>query len=248
MTSRNTITSRHLVINDYLDDEYYTRYEDVDKELSLFDWRGKRILCPCDTNESAFVQWFQNHDIAVSTSTCFQECDFSIYDCVVTNPPFSWFNRGFLRQLATSRKFLIVVPVASLANKRFATLFINHIAQCDTRNNISEFMRPNRETAHVTSCWLTSLALPEKPFLELQEAEKRLEYYDGTRIVHRPHCKDVIDTKQLQGVPCTLPLYWNPRQFNIKSIITPSIHGHRLFTRYVVKLVKYDNDVCYTLF
>lgn len=45
-------------------DEFYTRWDDVDRELSSYPvgaFRGKRVYCPCDNDSSAFVQWFRGN-------------------------------------------------------------------------------------------------------------------------------------------------------------------------------------------
>lgn len=42
-------------------DEYYTYYEDVVKGLEPYKeyLKGKRVLCPCDTDESNFVKYLK---------------------------------------------------------------------------------------------------------------------------------------------------------------------------------------------
>jgi hypothetical protein len=53
-------------------DEFYTRYEDVEKELSMYDkriWKNKTVFCNCDDpvdednerNTSAFALYFIHH-------------------------------------------------------------------------------------------------------------------------------------------------------------------------------------------
>lgn len=45
------------------DDEFYTEYKDIAAEMrhySLEVFRGKTILCPCDSPASAFVRYFKN--------------------------------------------------------------------------------------------------------------------------------------------------------------------------------------------
>lgn len=44
-------------------DEYYTRYEDVAKEMIYYkdSFKGKRIYCNCDDNTSAFYKYFKDH-------------------------------------------------------------------------------------------------------------------------------------------------------------------------------------------
>lgn len=34
------------------DDEFYTMYRDVVRELHKYDFRSKKIICPCDTRDS----------------------------------------------------------------------------------------------------------------------------------------------------------------------------------------------------
>lgn len=45
------------------DDEFYTFYNDIEKELLLYDdkLRGKRILCPTDTKESNFYKYLNDN-------------------------------------------------------------------------------------------------------------------------------------------------------------------------------------------
>ena len=43
------------------DDEWYTRYEDVEKELTHYSFDGMRVLCPCDSPRSSFTQYFLNN-------------------------------------------------------------------------------------------------------------------------------------------------------------------------------------------
>ena len=44
-------------------DEFYTRYEDIEKELIHYkdQLQGKIVYCPCDTPESNFVKFFTDH-------------------------------------------------------------------------------------------------------------------------------------------------------------------------------------------
>lgn len=45
------------------DDEYYTKYEDIDKELSYYKekFKNKIIYCNCDTEKSNFYKFFKNN-------------------------------------------------------------------------------------------------------------------------------------------------------------------------------------------
>ena len=44
---------------DKKDDEFYTIFEDIEKELDSYDWSNKIVGCPADTDESEFVRFFK---------------------------------------------------------------------------------------------------------------------------------------------------------------------------------------------
>ena len=106
-------------------DEFYTRYEDIEKELINYDkslFEDKVLYCPCDTSESNFVKYLENNrDIfgyKELIHTSLQEgfdfrsdyCQslFAKADIVITNPPFSLF-REFIAILEHYKlKYLIL--------------------------------------------------------------------------------------------------------------------------------------------
>lgn len=47
--------------NKLKDDEFYTLYEDIEKELRHYNFEGKKIFLPCDTEESAFWEYFSDN-------------------------------------------------------------------------------------------------------------------------------------------------------------------------------------------
>ena len=44
---------------DRKDDEFYTRFEDIEKELGSYDWSNKIVACPADSEESEFIRFFK---------------------------------------------------------------------------------------------------------------------------------------------------------------------------------------------
>ena len=44
-------------------DEFYTQYSDIEKEVSNYKehFKGKWVLCPCDARWSNFYKFFQDH-------------------------------------------------------------------------------------------------------------------------------------------------------------------------------------------
>ncbi len=50
---------------DRKDDEFYTMFDDIEKELGSYDWSNKIIGCPADSEESEFVRFFKARAKAV---------------------------------------------------------------------------------------------------------------------------------------------------------------------------------------
>ena len=76
------------------DDEFYTRKEDVEAALKRVDLSDKKVYCPCDSEESEFVKYFQQPGKCKElryTSDDFRTHDenWEWADVIVTNPPFS---------------------------------------------------------------------------------------------------------------------------------------------------------------
>ncbi len=171
--------------NKIKDDEFYTLYEDIANEISLYkeQLKGKKILCPCDWDESYneeviykeegfvapsnlldtggtikridikaskkkiekelalircnFVKFLVAHAdtygiISISTSgynpsigkgVRFQDIDYSKYDLVITNPPFSQFREFIDAMFKNNMKFLVIGPLTAIT---YRDIF-NHI-------------------------------------------------------------------------------------------------------------------------
>lgn len=92
------------------DDEFYTMYKDAVRELHKYDLRGKKIICPCDTKESNIYKYLKDCYYNVKCdSKEWRKVDYSKYDLVVTNPPFSQV-REFIRHLVEIKiDFIIIV-------------------------------------------------------------------------------------------------------------------------------------------
>lgn len=93
-----------------LDDEFYTMYKDCVRELHKYDLRGKRIICPCDNKESNIYKYLKDcyYDVKCDDKE-WRKIDYSKYDLVITNPPFSQV-REFIRHLVDQKiDFIIIV-------------------------------------------------------------------------------------------------------------------------------------------
>lgn len=96
-------------------DEYYTRKEDVEAALSGVDLSDKKVYCPCDSEESEFVKYFQQprkcKELRYSCNDFrTHPLDWEWADVIVTNPPFSlatefgkWIEKFDKRYIVVSR-------------------------------------------------------------------------------------------------------------------------------------------------
>ena len=93
-----------------LDDEFFTMYKDCVRELHKYDLRNKKIICPCDNKNSNIYKYLKDcyYDVKCDNKE-WRNIDYSKYDIVITNPPFSQV-REFIRHLVNQDiDFIIIV-------------------------------------------------------------------------------------------------------------------------------------------
>lgn len=100
-------------------DEFYTRYEDVKAEL--IHWKDrlkdKKIICPCDGPESAFVKFLNDVKDDWGIKSIDYSClpvsmfdiDYTKYDVLITNPPFSKYGQ-ILNEIVGKIDFIMLAP------------------------------------------------------------------------------------------------------------------------------------------
>lgn len=126
-------------------DEFFSAYEDVEKEMSLYDFNGKSVYCNADGMDSSFYRYFACNFAKLGLKrlvcTCIEgikievgedisvtpllDGDFRSRECleelekadvVVTNPPFSLF-REFLRTMVEcDKEFILLGNVNAVTN------------------------------------------------------------------------------------------------------------------------------------
>ena len=133
---------------DRKDDEFYTRYEDIEKELGSYDWSNKIIGCPADTEESEFIRFFKTRaKKVIYWQEIYDEEKYREVDVIVTNPPFSEYTKYLevLKQLnkpfyLVAPKIIVRKPLIEIPNIRFGKNLISHFK--------------NNKTA--PCCWITN--------------------------------------------------------------------------------------------
>ena len=139
----------HLLnAKDIKDDEFYTKFEDIEKELDSYDWSNKIVGCPADSEESEFIRFFKTRaKKVIYWQEIFDEEKYKEVDVIVTNPPFSEYTKYLKVLKELNKPFYLVAP---------KTIFRKSLIQIPDirfgKNLISHFK--NNKTA--PCCWITN--------------------------------------------------------------------------------------------
>lgn len=272
------------------DAEYYTLYEDIAAELPNYreQLRGKRIICPCDWDESyneelvykeegvaasdlfsngsikhldlaaskdkfekdfdaikcQFVKFLVAHaeaygirSISVSgynpqtgDGVKFQDIDYTNYDLVITNPPFSLFGEFIDVMMRTGKDFLVIGPTTALTYKNIAGYMHENRLWLGYAKQMKGFRRPDgslllskdKEGSVPRACkWYTNLDVTyrhdwvtlTKSYYENPNQYQKYLNFDA---IHISFVKDIpYDYEGMMGVPSTIMTKFNPEQFEI---------------------------------
>lgn len=138
------------------DDEFFTMYKDCVRELHKYDLRGKKIICPCDNKDSNIYKYLKDcyYDVKCDNKE-WRNIDYSKYDIVITNPPFSQV-REFLKHLVAIKKdFIIIVSDVlrySIKNGKF-NMGIDIYKGWDAQ----KFFRPDDSIVAIHCGWISNI-------------------------------------------------------------------------------------------
>ena len=142
----------HLQLaKDRKDDEFYTRFDDIEKELGSYDWSNKIVDCPADTEESEFIRFFKTRaKKVIYWQEIYDEEKYREVDVIVTNPPFSEYTKYLTVLKELNKPFYLVAPkiivrksFIQIPDVRFGKNLINYFknnrtAPCCWINNFPE--------------------------------------------------------------------------------------------------------------
>lgn len=210
-------------------DEFYTQYEDVEIELSHYkeQLKDKRIYCPCDSENSAFWQFFVNKfadwELREVVATNSQNAELLRYNGVLQRSNLEApgdFRSPACIELLDECDIVITNPPFSLI-KEFLPLLLEHKKQfliigplnaltykeifpyvIDKRlwsgyNNVRHFLDPNGTTRTMGNVFWYT-NLPNRA-LE-QELELSLDYAPG-RYERFDARKDIINVDRVNNIP-----------------------------------------------
>jgi hypothetical protein len=286
MGTKKSLLKAHKV----KDDEFFTLYEDIAAEVSLYknQLKGKKILCPCDWDESYeeeivysdddfvnssdlfneggtikeinikptkkkfekklnlikcnFIKFLVSHaeaykikSISVSgynpstgKGVKFQDINYSKYDVIITNPPFSQI-REFIETIFKNKKnFLIIGPLTAITYKEIFSHIKNDKMWLGYAKQLSGFilkdgtkiLSKNPEGSVPRACkWYTNLNVSyrnmEMILTESYDPKLYPKYYNFNGIDVNRTIDIPFDYKGIMGVPISFLSKYNPKQFEI---------------------------------
>jgi hypothetical protein len=131
-------------------------YKDVVRELHKYDLRGKRIICPCDNKQSNIYRYLKDCYYNVKCDDKeWRKIDYSKYDIVITNPPFSQVREFLTYLVSIGIDFIIIVSDVlrySIKNKKY-NLGIDIYKGWDAQ----KFHRPDGSIQAVHCGWISNI-------------------------------------------------------------------------------------------
>ena len=140
-----------------LDDEFYTQMKDCVRELHKYDLRDRKIICPCDTKDSNIYKYLKYCYYNVKCDCKdWRKVDYSKYNLVITNPPFSQV-REFIKYLVSINiDFIIIVSDAlrwSIRKNKFDLGQVKLYQGKDAQH----FNRPDGSEVAVHCGWISNI-------------------------------------------------------------------------------------------
>lgn len=139
-----------------MDDDFFTMYKDCVRELHKYDLRNKKIICPCDTKESNIYKYLKDcyYDVKCDCKE-WRKIDYSKYDLVITNPPFSQV-REFIRFLIKEKKDFIII-VSDVLRYSIAKDKTNFGIKFYKGWDAQKFYRPDGTIKAVHCGWISTI-------------------------------------------------------------------------------------------
>lgn len=271
-------------------DEFYTLYDDIAAELPNYKeyLKGKRIICPCDWDESFeeeivysdgvestpsdlftskenvkdinvpetkkkfekdfdlikcnFIKFLVSHAEAYGIKSIsvsgfnpffnkgikFQEIDYTKYDVVITNPPFSLFREFVDVMIKNGKDFLIVGPQHGIMYKETFKYIIKNKIWIGYHYHLTGFLLPDgsilpkNDNLPRSCCWFTNLPVSirndELILTQNYDPVKNPKYDNFDAIEVGSTTNIPYDYDGIMGVPITFLQKFNPEQFEILGL------------------------------
>ena len=235
-------------------DEWYTKYEYVNKELNHWKdfLKNKTVYCPCDTADSAFVKWCENNNISVLHSclpTDFRSPRAADYfkkcDIVITNPPFSLLRELYNIIKFFDKDFILLAPNTCFGYKNIKEDILQNkfFVGYETPSGMFFDMPDGSQKRLGNVGWITNILI-DKPELKLKQEFNPTKYpkYDNYDAIEVSRVNLIPkDYFGLMGVPITFMNKYNRKQFEIVELLSSlRLDGKEKFKRFIIRRKDYD--------
>ena len=224
--------------NDPTLNEFYTLYEQAELVLSPLKehFMNKRIVCPCDTEESNIVKWLRDNTnsevISSSIDVNSEEARELMLtaDMIVTNPPFSLkvFSPFFKWLYDNNKDYFIWGPLLVCSGGGSLGLYpyIKYLYKPIKGNHVYMYDRPDGLKKPASTAFYTSI---DVPYLDYDyKPAKEQEFFEGIPVFNKTRNipKDYYDW---MWVPVTaMPMI---KYYEISKSGGPNGHFIRLLIR-----------------
>ena len=179
------MTNQHLIKKQnskVVNDEFYTQYKDIEKELINYDFTNKTIYCPCDDwDMSNFCKYFYDNFKNLKLNKLYSSClsgkvvayngeqlktyklssgDYNSKEClsilehsdIVVTNPPFSSIREFMA-LYSKKDFIVIMPTLSL---KYST-FKHDIFNWFVGNSVDKFITPEGDKKHQSCYFISSI-------------------------------------------------------------------------------------------
>lgn len=250
-------------------DEFYTRYEDIEKELIKYkdQFKGKIVYCNCDAPESNFIKFFNDvqsewqikevlhtslkEGISYDSPKALDLLDKC--DIVVTNPPFSKVRNEFLPLIERSGKQFLFIGNLNMATFKEVFPLIRDGKLWTGYTHPKEFLQPDGTYKKFgNTLWWTNMFV-DKPFTlnpnkKYYGNEDKYPRYDNYDAINVDKLADIpSDYSGVMGVPVTFIEHYVPPLADRGGIGSEYTDSEKEQTIKTSELTG-DTTICDTLF
>ena len=227
-----------------VNDEFYTKYEDVEMCLDNFDLAGLKIWLPFDNNKSAFVKYCKRKGLNFkNTSDDYKnhlDKEFKWCDCVISNPPFSLYQEIWQDLSLPNKKFLLLAPLLAIERPYIFKAFKNKEINIFNIYNSMIFDTPENKEKSINCIWLTNM--PHKKIKKRNRKSKHEIddgcHFDGPEWSKYKNYNTVINFllsgDQIGGVPLSIVLS-TFKDYEPLQVIAPCVNGKQKFKRMLIR-------------
>ena len=160
-------------------------------------------------------------------------------DVIVTNPPFSLFNK--IVETYKSKPFIMLCTPIKMSKPTCLNLYMNHRLRYGY-TTVGNFYRPEgAKDKHVYCAWYTNLPVNKsfKPLNLVEYDEEKFPKFDNADIISVKSQRAIPDTDEVLGVPVSILQNVDPDNLPFEILGVDGklkLNGETVFDRLIIKL------------